>query len=292
MSWYTEYKKSLKMTEVEDYFDLFFFRPLAFILVKAVYKTNITPNQLTYTALVFGIISGYFYAQGLPHGFILGAIFFLLYNVFDCSDGQLARLKKNGTHAGRIIDGIADYIATLAVFIGIGFGYANHQENPGFWWFLIFLLAISSVIQAVLVDYYRNRFLDNVLQRKSTFAEDVEEYKAEYEALKSQKIKYIDRLIIRIYLKYCAFQARITPPSNSSSGFLGTPEEYYKKNKPAMRVWVLICSTSEITFLIICSLINRLDLFFWIVLVGFNGLALIMWFIQSKIDKSLKPSAA
>ncbi len=277
------------MTEVEDYFDLFFFRPLAFILVKAIYKTNITPNQLTYTALVFGIISGYFYAQGLPHGFIAGAIFFLLYNVFDCSDGQLARLKKNGTHAGRIIDGIADYIATLAVFIGIGFGYANHQEDPGFWWLLILLLAISSVIQAVLVDYYRNRFLDNVLQRKSTFNEELEEYKAEYESLKNQKNSYIDRLIIRIYLKYCAFQARITPPSKSQSGFLGTPEEYYKKNKPAMRVWVLICSTSEITFLIICSLINRLDLFFWIVLAGFNGLAVIMWFIQSKIDKSLKP---
>jgi phosphatidylglycerophosphate synthase len=276
------------MTEVEDYFDLFFYRPLAFLLVKSVFNTSITPNQLTYTALVFGVISGVCYGYGLPYGFIWGAIFFLLYNVFDCSDGQLARLKKNGTHAGRIIDGIADYIATLAVFLGLGFGFANHQSNPSFWWLMILLLTISSVIQAILVDYYRNRFLDFVLQRKSTFDEELESYKNELNLLESKKGQWLDKLIIKIYLRYCAFQDRIIPKNNQSKTFHASPESYYKKNKTAMRFWVFTCSSSEISVLIICSFINRLDLFFWIILIGFNGLSAIMYLIQKQIDRSFK----
>ncbi len=289
MSLLSEYKKSLKIPEVEDYFDLFFFRPLAFLLVKLIYRTSITPNQLTITALVFGFISAFMYAKGLPNGFILGAFFFLLYNIFDCSDGQLARLKKNGTHAGRIIDGIADYLATGAVFIGIGIGFANHQENPGYWWTLIVLMGLSSVVQAVLVDYYRNRFLDYVLQRKSTFEEELNSYRDEYKALESQKNKWLDRLIIGIYLKYCAFQARFTTKEKKDNSFKVTPEEYYRKNKLAMRFWVFTCSSSEIAILIICSVFNRLDLFLWIILIGFNGLSAVMWVVQRNIDKSLKP---
>src|SRR5437660_420590 len=104
MSWFTDYKKSLKMVEVEEYFDLFFYRPLAFLLVKTVYRTSITPNQLTITAIIVGLLSGFTFARG-PHYWALGAVLFALYNIIDCSDGQLARIKKNGTHAGRIVDG-------------------------------------------------------------------------------------------------------------------------------------------------------------------------------------------
>src|SRR3954467_7501845 len=116
MSWFSEYKKSLKMLEVEEYFDLFFYRPLAFLLVKTVYRTNITPNQLTIVAIFIGLACGIVYAQG-PAYWALGAICFALYNIVDCSDGQLARIKKNGTHAGRVVDGLADYISTAAAFI-------------------------------------------------------------------------------------------------------------------------------------------------------------------------------
>lgn len=79
MSWYSEYKKSLKSIEVEEIFDLFFYRPLAFILVKIIYPTNITPNQLTIGAIIMGIIGGIFYAKP-PHfhrNFLLSVLCFL-----------------------------------------------------------------------------------------------------------------------------------------------------------------------------------------------------------------------
>ncbi len=288
MSWFSDYKKSLKMLEVEEIFDLFFYRPLAFILVKILYRTNITPNQLTFGAIIMGIIGGIFYAQGSPLSpeyFIVGAIFFMMFNILDCSDGQMARLKHNGTRTGRIIDGVADYIAVTAVYIGIGIGFANHTDNPAFYWGLLVLTGASNTIHSILVDYYRNRFLDYVLERKSTFEEDLDEFRDEYEAIKNIKGKWFDRVIIRLYLNYSSFQNNLAAKKSNEKLFKATPAEYLAKNKTIIRSWVLLGPTSQITTLVLCSIFNRFDLFFWIMIVGFNSIALINWLVQKSIDK-------
>ncbi len=290
MSWYSDYKKSLKMLEVEEIFDLFFYRPLAFILVKIIYRSNITPNQLTIGAIIMGIIGGIFYAQGSPLSpeyFIIGALFFMMFNILDCSDGQLARLKKNGTRTGRIIDGVADYIAVTAVYIGIGIGFANNTDNPALYWGLLALTGASNTIHAILVDYYRNRFLDYVLERKSTFEEDLDEFRQEYENIKNQKGKWFDRAIISLYLKYSGFQNNIAAKKSSEKLFKATPSQYLAKNKTIIRSWVFLGPTSQITTLILCSVFNRFDIFFWIMIVGFNIIALCNWLIQKSIDKKM-----
>ena len=163
MSLLYEYRKSLKMVEVEEFFDLFFYRLLAFILLKIIYPTNIAPNQLTVTAILFGIAAGCVYAIGSPLSLVAGSLFFLGYNIIDCSDGQLVRLKKNGTYAGRIIDGLGDYITAVVVFVGLGIGHPDHNFSPTTWYLLMLTVAISNMVQSILVDYYRNRFLDYVL---------------------------------------------------------------------------------------------------------------------------------
>ncbi|MEO9146388.1 MAG: CDP-alcohol phosphatidyltransferase family protein [Ginsengibacter sp.] len=289
MSWYTEYKESLKMTEVEEFFDLFFYRPLAFVLVKIVYPTNITPNQLTIAAIFIAFASGCVYATGLPNACLYGAILFMFFNVVDCSDGMLARLKKNGTPAGRIIDGIADYLSTAAVFVGLGIGYPDHTYSHSIWWLLIFLAALSNVIQSAMVDYYRNRFLDYVLQRTSTFEENMDSFKEEYHTIKDQKNKWLDRWIIRRYLDYSAFQEKLTSKKKGDILFKATPEEYYKKNKSIARVWVNIGPTTNITAIIICSIINRFDIYFWLIIGIFNVIAAIAWIVQRNIDKTFIP---
>ena len=288
MSWLTEYKNSLKMSEVEEYFDLFFYRPLAFLLVKLIYPTRITPNQLTLIAIFFGIFSGFMYAMGSPNDFVIGALFFVMYNIFDCSDGQLARLKKNGTHVGRIIDGIADYIATISVFIGIGIGFANQQKNPVYWWSLVVITGFSNVIHSILVDYYRNRFLDYVLQRKSTFTDDLESFREKYKDIRDQKNKWLDRIIIKLYLGYSLFQNKLIVKDKNEIYFIATPDDYYKKNKAVIKLWTIIGPTSQITMLVICSLLNRIDLFFWIIIIVFNSIAVMSWIFQGNIDKSFK----
>jgi phosphatidylglycerophosphate synthase len=287
MKWFDEYKDSLKMAEVEEIIDLIFYRPLAFLFVKSIYRTKITPDNLTFAAIMMGFAGGCSYALGLHFSCIIGALFYLLFNILDCSDGQLARLKRNGTSVGRLVDGIADYLAAIAVYIGIAIGYSNSLEQPSLMVILLALAGLSTIIQESLVDYYRTRYLDIALNRNNTFEEGIEEYKKEYEKIKNQKGKLFDKSIIYIYLIYSKVQRKLAARKNSEKSFRSTPQDFINRNRLIIRFWVFVGPSANITSLIICSMFCRFDIFFYIVIGLFNVIAASLWIIQHRIDKSL-----
>ena len=94
MNWLKEYKLSLKNLHAEEPLDVYFYRPLAFIVVKTFYSLPITPNMYSLMALLSGIASGYNFIKGTSLGFKWGAFFFLVFAILDCCDGMVARLKK------------------------------------------------------------------------------------------------------------------------------------------------------------------------------------------------------
>ena len=276
------------MVEVEEVIDLILYRPLAFLLVISVYNTKVKPDHLTLAAMFMGIIGGYFYSLGSHHGAALGAICYLLFNILDCSDGQLARIKKNGSSVGRLLDGIADYLAAIAVYAGIVIGFSGSPEQPSPMVILVALAGVSIIAQESLVDYFRTRFLDVVLQRQDTFNEGMEEYRNEYKKLKNQQGKWFSKSVVLIYLAYSQIQRQLTAKKKRKK-FIGcTPEEYYKANRIIICFWVFMGPSAKITILILCSLFCRFDIFFWIVIGGFNILAVLLWIIQYRIDKSFE----
>jgi hypothetical protein len=285
MNWFREYKKSLKMAEVEEFVDVFIYRPIAFLLVLAIRNTRIKPDHLTLTAMLMGIVAGFFYATGTKSGAITGALFFLLFNIFDCSDGQLARIKKNGSSVGRILDGIADYTATIMVFAGIAVGFSGKPGQPHYLVPLLIIAGISVFVQESLVDYYRTRFLDIVLQRKDTFHDEMDDYRREYSELKKQKGKWLDKFVIGIYLIYSTVQRKLIARKKRLPDNLN-PQDFYRKNKLIIRFWVFIGPSATITAMILCSIFTRFDIFFLIVSGIFNALALSLWIIQFGIDKT------
>lgn len=276
----------MKMAEVEEVIDLILYRPLAFLLVVLIYPTKIKPDHLTLAAMLMGIVAGVFYSLGTEASCIIGAIMYLLFNILDCSDGQLARIKKNGSPVGRLLDGIADYIAAIAVYAGIAIGYSDRSAHPGLMVFMVFIAGISIIVQESLVDYFRTRFLDVVLKRENTFNEGIEDYKKEYEKIRTLNGMWFDRSVIYIYLKYCQLQKNLTRRKKDAKIFRADPGDYFKKNHIIIRFWVLIGPSAKITVLVLCSLFLRFDIFFWIVIFGFNLLALVLWIIQYRIDKS------
>jgi len=290
MSLVQEYKSSLKKIEVEEIFDLYFYRLLAFLLVKGIYNTNITPNQLTVISMILGVIGSFFYSIGTHNAFMAGAILILLYNVFDCSDGQLARLKKNGTAVGRILDGIADYVVSVAAYFGIAFGYANNSPNPLFWWIITATAGFSNAIQSGLLDFYRTRYLDYVLNRVSVLDEGLKYFEEEFEKLKLINGRYFDKAVIWIYLKYSAIQQRVTNPKNSHEDIRPniSAEEYSAKNRWLIGLWTFLGPTTQWTLLIITSFLNRLDIYLLGILIVGNILAIILYFFQFRIDAALK----
>lgn len=290
MSWLQEYKTSLKKIEVEEFFDLFFYRPLAFLLVKSIYNTNITPNQLTVISMVFGVIGGFFYTIGNHQSFIIAAVLILIYNVVDCSDGQLARLKKNGTAVGRILDGIADYVVSVAAYVGIGIGFANNSSNPLLWWIITAGAGLSNALQSGLLDFYRTRYLDYVLKRASVLDDGIKTFEVEFERMKNVRGKYFDKVVIWIYLWYSKVQQKVTNPNSKheSINHSISSDDYAEKNRLLIRLWTILGPTTQWTFLIIASLLNRLDIYLLGILIVGNVLAIILYSIQYRVDKSLK----
>ncbi len=284
--WYGEYLSLLKKVEAEEVLDLIFYRPLAFLFVKAIYYTNLTPNQITLLAILWALIGTLLYLKGL---LIWAALSLVLYDIFDCADGMLARLKKNGTALGRVIDGFGDYISTAAVYFAIGFAFANKTADPLFYWALTVLAAASNIFHAVLLDYYRNRYLDYAFDRKPTLGDDLEEYKREFEKLKSNHGHWLSKLLYKIYFGYSRLQSKVAPGKNRKQLKIFEKNNFLKRNAKLIKLWTFLGPTTEWTFLWISILIGRIDIYLWGLITAFNFYALLTYVFQIYTDsKTIK----
>ncbi len=283
MSLSSEFKQSLKTVDSEEILDLIIFRPISFVLVKLIYNTNITPNQISIVALMFGLLTGILYGQGTHFYFILGAASFFICNTLDCMDGQLARLKKNGTKIGRVIDGFIDYITSISVFLGLGVAMTTITGDATYSWILTIIAGISKAIQNMFFDNYRNLYLEHVYGKASGLDEEIKEYTEEKERLKNFSGHHIEKMLISLYLAYSKLQKNSTKHTELNV----TPEEYKSQNKFLLRLWSWIGSTTHMVGLIFFSIINRIDLYLIFVVTWGNLIFVILWLWQKRVTKSV-----
>lgn len=282
--WYHEYIKSLKNPQVEEIFDLIFFRPLAFLVVKALYPFSITPNHLTFIAIAVALAGGTSFAFGTPQSFVIGAILIGLGNVIDCSDGMLARLKGNGTKIGRIVDGAADYLMSIGIYLGLTIGLSQDRFSLPYHPALLAIASgICAALHSIIFDYYRNEFMAHALKKVNSTNEEVEEYSEELERLNRTRGHGFEKMLIRIYLSYTKMQLK-------NSGKLSAEydaSDYARANRLALRLWSFIGSTTYITVLITATLSGRMIIFFFYSLVLANLWALAVWVYQLRILRRL-----
>lgn len=277
MSLLSEFKQSLKTVDSEEILDLYIFRPISFLFVKLIYNTNITPNQISSVALIFGISSGVFYGFHTHEFLLLGSLSFFICNTLDCMDGQLARLKKNGTKIGRVVDGFIDYLTSISVFIGLGIAMTHITGDPTYSWLLTIAAGISKAVQNMFFDNYRNAYLEYVYKKASPLEDEIEEYSQEKERLESVKGNHLEKFLISLYLSYCITQKNFTKHIE----LIVTPEEYKSKNKLLLRLWSWIGSTTHMVALIIFSIFNRIDLYL-ITTVTLGNLFFVLLLIRQK----------
>lgn len=300
-----QYKDSLKIVEAEEIFDLLIYRPLAFIFVKITYPLNfLTPNLVSSMAMFVGVAGGVMFGFGSIQFLYYGAGLYFMCNVFDCADGQIARLKKNGTKVGRIVDGFIDYIVSIAVFIGIGIGMTQQlsvgkltlwgnifNASPALYiWSVTILAAVSSAVQAFLFDFYRNKYMEVVYSKFSPLEDEIKEYTAELERieLEPDKAGFLDSLLITLYLKYTSLQMLIqNNKASKEEEVKPNPKVYYLQNKLLLRLWSFIGSTTHITFCVISALLGNMELFLIICILPLNLLSAFLYLAQSKVNMKL-----
>lgn len=85
------------------------------LTVFIVNRTQITPNQVTFTAMGLRLVTAGCFATGTRWGLVIGALAYYLAYVCDCTDGTVARIKRQTSELGRYLDHVADLIGDVLI---------------------------------------------------------------------------------------------------------------------------------------------------------------------------------
>lgn len=157
-----DYRKALKispepgMSKVK-YVDLYLNRPVAALIVWAVYNTRITPNGLTYISFLIGLLGAFFFTLGEYVYFILGGVLIQISSIVDGADGMLARARDICSEYGSYLDLFFDRIIDFSLFACIGVGAGVYYRDSTLM-FLGVLFAGLYVLQVNLF-YLTRRYL-------------------------------------------------------------------------------------------------------------------------------------
>ena len=157
-----EYQRALKNVSsypfIRKYLpiDRYIIRPPASLIVRAIFNTSVTPNQLTVCSFIFSLIAGLAYFLGTPAFFTLGGVLAMISMIFDCADGMLARAKNMTSRYGAYLDIFLDRIADFVVLLGASFGYSRFTGDTRI---LVFgLLTIGLYFLQVSLYYINNLY--------------------------------------------------------------------------------------------------------------------------------------
>jgi len=101
-----------------DFISNYFYQQITFLITKSIYKTDITPNQITLLSLLFGFFSA---ISIYYHQLIIGVIFLNISFIMDCLDGQIARVKNMQSAFGMWLDNTSDRVVENIVILAIIF---------------------------------------------------------------------------------------------------------------------------------------------------------------------------
>ncbi len=284
---YAEFEQSLKPIYIEEIFDLVIYRPIAFILIKLSSGLPITPNQVSALGIAMGLMSGLVFSIGTRTAFIVAGVLYLAAVVLDCGDGMLARLKKNGSKIGRVMDGLSDYTTTTAVLLGMAVGLSRASVAfPVSHWLLLGLAGLNSAVQCLIVDHYKNKFVAHGLGQARHINVEIQEYEAELERLNEKKGRWIKKALVRLYIGYTRLQAR-----GQHRRPVYNQEEYFCKNRVPVRLWTFIGPSVQRGTLILAAFLYRPELYFYFAFLFGNFWMAFLLIWQYFVKRSLKVEA-
>ncbi len=132
-------------------------RPVSFLTTVPLMRRGVTANQVTALTALFGLAACGLLAWGTPGGLLWGGICVTLLNLFDCVDGNLARLRpSDGPPVGKFYDQLVQP-AYLLVYFFLGVGLARAYQD----WAIAFVTAgAATTILRYMVMEVRTNFRD------------------------------------------------------------------------------------------------------------------------------------
>ena len=209
-----QYRKTLKSEDTEEWFDLVFHRPLGFAWACLAKKLHVSPNAITIASIFLGVGAGVlFYFDNIWWN-LLGCLLLLWADTFDSADGQLARMTKQYSRIGRILDGVSGDIWFFAIYVAIclrenvtsDFFMAHHWVI----WVMAVVTGICHATQAAMADYYRQFHLFFVKGKDGSELENAAELWKRFHSM-SWGRDFFQKLVLMFYTNYTTGQEKRTP---------------------------------------------------------------------------------
>ena len=204
--------------DTEEHIDLWFYRPLGFAWATLFAKLGISPNIVTIASIFLGVAGGillYFGAQPLIWLNYLGIFLIIWANTYDSADGQLARLTKQYSQIGRILDGVSGDFWAFAIYFALVFRELHFgdawlgnffQSHHWIIWTMAIAAGVSHALQCAMADYYRQFHLYFLKGEGGSELESTEKLDEQIKQSKGFK-----RITMFFYRNYTANQERLTP---------------------------------------------------------------------------------
>ncbi len=261
----------LKSREVEDPVNLWVHRPLAYAFCWLIYRTPITPNQVTLLAILLGLSAAACWLVGTPVAMVWGGALLWSSAIMDGADGILARAKNMQSAFGRALDGSADMIVGIATL----FACVYHLVDKGAGMTMVVLAAFAflmTIWQFNFYDFYKELHMRQTRLDRGGESDTPAEAKVRRQSDEVRHGPWYTRVSIAMYADYLDLQDRLIKRTNDAarsllSGVSRSPESveiYRQHNRLPMQFWMAVSLAPHSYLFAIFGMFDRLDLYLWL----------------------------
>lgn len=296
-----DYRSTLKSSDTEEGIDLVFYRPIGYAWARLAKALGVTPNAITIASIFLGVGAGIcFYPTALWIN-IIGMFLLIWANSFDSADGQLARMTRQYSRLGRILDGLSGdfWFATIYVAICLREIHSSPFFMAHNWaiWTLAIAAGICHAKQAAMADCYRQFHLFFLKGEEGSELEDYDNLRRKLASL-SWSRNFWQKLTLTVYTNYTRQQEATAPAMqrlrrelHDRYGSAPAPqafrEEFRRRSLPLMK-YTNILSFNWRTIALFVSLFVAMPwLYFAFELIVLNILMIQMIWRHERICKSL-----
>ncbi len=271
----------LKSNDVEDPVNRWVHRTLAYLFVKSIFRTGITPNMITLSTVLFGLVSGCAMIWGTPAAMWVAGLSLWTAAILDGADGILARAKNLQSEFGRALDGSADaLVAVFTVFPAFFHIWVKHHDS--YHLLLMVPALLLTIVHLAVYDFYKESYLRATRQGQGGEGRDVDQIAPSVDAAREQGrvVQMAMHFALVPHLRrQKAFIQVLNPAAWSLSQRLeedGHAAQVYKQeNLGPMRLWALVSLAPHSYLMAICAMFDRLEVYLFIRVFVMNGIFLV-----------------
>jgi phosphatidylglycerophosphate synthase len=298
------YKSTIKSYDTEEFIDLCIYRPYGYHCALFFRNRGIHPNVITIFSIFLGIAAGICFMQTELRWNVAGILLLLWANLYDSTDGQLARLTGQKTRWGRILDGFAGDVWFFFIYLAIAVRetFSPIPFAPEYQWgVIIWILCSFSGFwlhgsQCQLADYYRNIHLYFINEENGNEFHTSDAERKRYKET-PWRGNFFWKIFLNAYIGYTANQERMTPVfqqfiakvnAKYPDGIPATLREKFRKGSlPLMKYTNILTFNSRAIFLWFAMLVNQLWLYLFFEIVVLGALFIYMKSRHERLCKNL-----